>query len=125
MILYKDEVYRIQGAVFEVYRELGSGFLEAVYQEALEKELSQAGVPFEAQKRLAIEYKGIPLQQLYIADIVCYGKIILELKAVKKLDDNHLAQMLNYLKATGFKLGLLINFGTLNKAECKRVILDR
>ena len=122
-MLYADEVYQIQGAIFEVYKTLGSGFLEAVYQEALELELKQRNIPFESQKELTISYKGQELKQKYRADIVCYDKVVLELKAVKTLLAEHSAQLHNYLRATQMKLGLLVNFATMPKAELQRVIL--
>lgn len=120
--IYSDETYAIRGAVFEVYKQMGAGFLEAVYQECLELELSKRGIPFEAQKELNISYCGIPLKQIYRADVVCYGKIILELKAVKTLLPEHQAQLHNYLKATDFKLGLLINFSAPKGVEIKRIV---
>lgn len=95
----------------EVHKELGCGFLEAVYQEALAIEFRHQGIPFEQEKVLSIVYKDIELEKKYVADFVCYGKIILETKAVKELCDNHRAQIINYLKATKMKLGLLVNFG--------------
>lgn len=122
-ILYKDECYRIQGAVFEVYREMGSGFLEAVYQECMERELKEHGIPFVAQPELVLKYKGSVLKQKYQPDLICEGKIIIELKAVKKVAPEHQAQILNYLKATGLRLGLLINFGCHPKATVQRFIL--
>jgi GxxExxY protein len=122
-ILYKDEVYAIQGAVFEVYRELGCGFLEAVYQECLEKELNLRGIPFESQKELRLSYKGDVLNLTYIPDLVCYGSIIVELKALKVVEDIHRAQLFNYLKVTGLRLGLLANFGHYPKATVERIIL--
>jgi len=106
----------------EVHKELGSGFSEPVYQEALAIELSKQDVPFEKEKELSIIYKGIPLVKKYFADFICYDKIILELKALNKLTAEHEAQILNYLKATGIKLGLLINFGETS-LKSKRLIL--
>jgi GxxExxY protein len=122
-ILYKDEVYAIQGAVFDVYWELGCGFLEAVYQECLEKELKIRGIPFESQKELRLSYKGEVLNLTYKPDLVCFGKIIVELKAVKVVEDIHRAQLFNYLKATGLRLGLLVNFGHYPKATVERIIM--
>ena len=122
-LIYKDEVFAIQGAVFEVYRNLGTGFLENVYQEALEMELTSRGIPFRSQAEIEIRYKGTMLKQSYRADIVCYDKIILELKAVKMLQSEHEAQLQNYLKATGMRLGLLINFCHVPKVEIKRIAL--
>jgi GxxExxY protein len=121
-LLFKDEVYTIYGAAIEVHKELGAGFLEAVYQEALEIELQIRGIPFESQKSLPILYKGRLLKREYIADVVCYGKIIVELKSIKELSEKEEAQTLNYLKATGLRLGLLINFGSHGQLERKRLV---
>lgn len=120
-VLYPDECYAIQGAVFDVYREMGCGFLEAVYQECLEREFRLRQLPFEAQKELVLSYKGEQLAQTYKPDFICYGKIIVELKAVKEIAPEHKAQLLNYLKATGMELGLLVNFGAYPKAEIIRI----
>ena len=122
-IIYKEKSYAIQGAVFEVYREMGSGFLEAVYQECLEKEFTKREIPFTAQKKLRLMYKDEPLQQTYKPDFICHNKIIVELKAVKSIAPEHEAQVLNYLKATGMKLALLVNFGAYPKAIVKRFAL--
>lgn len=122
-ILFKKESYEIQGAIFEVYREMGCGFLESVYQECLEKELKRRGIPFVAQQELRLTYKGELLQQTYKPDLICYGQIIIELKAVKDIAPAHKAQVINYLKATGMKLGLLVNFGTYPKASITRLVL--
>jgi len=121
-LLYKDEVYMIIGAAMEVHTQLGCGFLEAVYQEALELEFREREIPFEAQKCLSLQYKGLELKKGYVVDMVAYGKIIIELKALERLTPIDEAQIINYLKATGFKLGLLINFGS-SKLEWKRRIL--
>jgi GxxExxY protein len=120
-LLFKQECYVIQGAVFDVYREMGCGFLEAVYQECLEKEFRIRQVPFEAQKELVLMYKNEKLVQTYKPDFICYEKIIVELKAVKEIASEHKAQLINYLKATGLELGLLINFGSYPKAEIIRI----
>ena len=120
-LIYKDESYRINGACFEVYKEKGCGFLEDVYQECLEIELAIQGIEFVAQYPLKLEYKGRPLRKKYIPDFVCFGKIIIEIKAVKKITDEHRAQLQNYLKATGYKLGLLINFGHYPKVQIERI----
>lgn len=122
-MLYKDECYAIQGAIFDVYREMGCGFLEAVYQECLEKELSKRNISFIAQQTLSLTYCGEPLQQSYKTDLVCFDKIIIELKAVKATTPQHEAQILNYLKATSMRLGLLVNFGAYPKATVKRFVL--
>ena len=122
-IIYKEESYKIQGAIFEVYKEMGSGFLEAVYQECLEKEMKLQHIPFISQPVLELNYKGEKLEQTYKPDLICYDKIIVELKAVKAISPNHKAQLLNYLKATNFKLGILVNFGAYPKAEIVRMVL--
>jgi GxxExxY protein len=102
-VLFREESYAIQGAVFDVYREMGSGFLEAVYQECLAIEFHRRHIPFEAQKSLSLAYKGEPLQQIYRADFVCYDAIVVELKVVKEIAAEHSAQVLNYLKATDLR----------------------
>jgi GxxExxY protein len=121
-LLYKDEVYAIVGAAMEVYNTLGPGFLEAVYQEAFEIEMTERGIPFESQQELLIFYKGRQLHKAYLADIIASGKIIVELKALGCLSSHEEAQLLNYLKATGLELGVLINFGAAGKLEWKRMI---
>ncbi|EIM64617.1 GxxExxY protein [Desulfobacter postgatei] len=122
-LIFEEETYLIRGAVFEVYKEMGCGFLEAVYQECLEVELSKRGIPFVAQKEIPLMYKGEPLHQIYKPDLICYNKIILELKAVKDISPEHKAQVINYLKATNLKLGLLINFGSHPKVQIERLAL--
>ncbi|MCG3150134.1 MAG: hypothetical protein PCFJNLEI_03612 [Verrucomicrobiae bacterium] len=122
-ILYKDESYRIMGACFEVYKEKSNGFVEPVYQECLEIEFASQGIPFAAQAELEIHYKGQPLKRRYIPDFLCFEKIIVEIKAVSKLTDEHRAQVINYLKATGLNLGLLVNFGHYPKVEYERIVL--
>ncbi len=109
--IYQKETYAIRGCIVAVAKELGNGYLEKVYQEALEIELIEAGIPYEREARLQIVYKGRTLKQEYIADFVCYDKIIVELKAVSELNEVHEAQVFNYLKTTGFDLALLVNFG--------------
>jgi GxxExxY protein len=121
-LLYGDESYLIRGAVFEVYREMGCGFLEAVYQECLQREFCKQGIQFVSQAELILFYKQEKLQQIYKADFICYGKIIVELKAAKELTNEHRAQLHNYLKATGISLGFLVNFGHYPKAIIERVI---
>ena len=122
-IIYKSESYKIQGAIFEVYKEMGNGFLEAVYQECLERELLKQKIPFVAQPLLKLMYKGETLQHTYKPDIICFDKIIVELKGVKSIRNEHHAQVLNYLKATKLRLGLIANFGAFPKAEIKRIVL--
>ena len=122
-LIFKEEVYAIMGAAMEVHRELGSGFLESVYQEALEVELARREIPFESHKPLKIVYKGQTLKKEFIADLICFGKIAVELKAQDSLSGKEEAQVLNYLKATGLKLGLVINFGSHPNLEWKRLVL--
>mgnify|MGYP001023607938 CR=1 FL=1 len=110
-LIYKVESYKIIGACIEVHKTLGCGFLEPVYQEALAIEFQKNSIPFEKEKILSIIYKDIELEKKYIADFICYDKIIVELKALSTLSSEHESQVLNYLKATGFKLGILVNFG--------------
>lgn len=124
-IVYKDESYAIVGALFEVYNEMGCGFLEPVYQECLEIELSNRGIPYVAQKPLELRYKGRQLKQLYIPDFVCYENIIIELKSLSELTDKCRAQVHNYLKATGLRLGLLANFGAHPKLVYERIVRGR
>ena len=124
-LLCKDEVYAVVGAAMEVYNELGAGFLEPVYQEALEIELTERGVPFEAQKELRIRYKGRLLKKTYQVDMIVFGKVIVELKALDHLTSREESQVLNYLNATGLEVGLLINFGAEGKLEWKRLVKSR
>ncbi|MBI2439747.1 MAG: GxxExxY protein [Lentisphaerae bacterium] len=119
-IIYREESYQIVGACFEVYKEKGNGFLEAVYQECLGKEFKLQGIDFREKPRLQIDYKGQVLEQYYEPDFLCLGKIIVEIKAVKNVSDEHRAQLINYLKATGLRLGLLVNFGHYPKIEHER-----
>ena len=111
-LFYQDESYNIRGALFSVYNELGCGFLERVYQDALEVEFRLRNIHYEREKLIQVMYKG--LGEPYRADFVCYGKIIVELKSVSKILDVHRAQIINYLKATKMKLGFLVNFGEEN-----------
>lgn len=120
----KDErTYKIIGAAMEVHRELGSGFLEAVYQEALGREFELQGVPNAAQHMIKIWYKGNPLDKKYQPDYVCYEEVIVEIKATSALTSLDEAQLINYLKATGLKVGLLINFGA-RSLEYKRLVFN-
>jgi len=118
-MIFAEECHGIRGAVFAVYSALGSGFAEDVYQEALEWELAQRAIPFEAHPRVRIHYKNHLLDKVYVPDLTCHGKIIVELKAVKTLSPEHEAQMVNYLRATRMELGLLVNFGAYPRAEIK------
>jgi len=122
-LLYKEEAYAIVGAAMEVYNQLGNGFLEAVYQEALSVEFGFRGIPFTEQQFLQISYKQQPLKQHYLADYLAYDKIIVEIKAIRQLGANEDAQVLNYLKATGFRLGILLNFGASHRLQWRRLVL--
>jgi GxxExxY protein len=122
-LLYRQEVYGIVGAAIEVHRELGPGFLEGVYHEALEIELGVQAIPFESGRHLPILYKGKLLATDYIADLACFNQIIVELKALDRLSGREEAQVLNYLKATDLRVGLLINFGSTSRLEWKRYVL--
>ena len=119
-LILEEETYQILGACFEVYREKGSGFLEAVYQECLELEFGLRGIPAKALVPLPLAYKERPLKKGYEADFVCYEKVLVEIKAVSQLTDEHRAQVLNYLNATGLKVGLLVNFGHFPLVEHER-----
>lgn len=121
-ILYKEEVFQIVGGCFAVYNEKGHGFLEPVYQDCMEIELDHLGIPFDSQRELLLSYRGKPLRRTYIPDLVCYDNIIVELKAVRELADEHRAQVLNYLKATGLQLGLLVNFGHHPGLQWERIV---
>jgi GxxExxY protein len=120
-IICKTESYAIVGACFEVYNEKGCGFLEPVYQECLGIEVEYRRIPAIPKPSLTLSYRGRVLSQTYEPDYVCFGKIIVELKAVSALTDEHRAQLLNYLHATGFELGLLVNFGHYPKLEYERI----
>ena len=122
-IIFKEESYRIIGACFEVYKEMGCGFLEPVYQECLEIELTLQSIDFKSQAELKLSYKGRLLSSKYIPDFVLFDKIVVEIKAAKELTDAHRAQVHNYLKATGYRLGLLVNFGHFPKLEYERIVL--
>ena len=119
-LIYEEETFAIRGAVFEVYKTLGDGYLEEVYQNALEEELKLRGIPFVAKKELHIMYKGRDCG-LYEPDFICFDKIIAELKAVETLHPKHSAQLMNYLRATGHKLGLLVNFCAYPKVDIRRI----
>ena len=121
-IVYKEESYKIMGACFEVYKEKGCGFVEPVYQECLAIEFQLQGILFVPQKELTLTYKDHLLESKYKPDFICWDKIIVELKAVSQLADEHRAQVHNYLKATGYKLGLLVNFGYYPKLEYERIV---
>ncbi|MCC5815204.1 MAG: GxxExxY protein [Leptospira sp.] len=122
-LIYKDEVYMIQGCIFEVYKYFGNGLLESVYHEALEREFGIQNVPFKSQESIEIFYKDKKLTQTYRPDFICYGEIIVEIKAIKRITDEHRAQILNYLHLCKKRLGLLVNFGSYPKVEIERKIL--
>ena len=120
-LIYKEECYAIIGGCFNVYKDKGCGFLEPVYQECVEIELAHQNIPFAAKPKLPLSYRSQALKQHYEPDFICHGKIILELKAVTLLADEHRAQVINYLKATGYKLGLLVNFGHYPRLDWERL----
>lgn len=122
-LLYAEETFRIRGAIFEVHGTLGCGFLEAVYQESLALEFESRGIPYVGLRPLELRYKGRLLRQRYTPDFVCFGKIIIELKAVRDLAPEHRAQLVHYLRATGLSVGLLANFGSPS-ARIERVVLE-
>ncbi len=124
-LLYRDEAYQIVGAAMEVYNTLKHGFLEAVYQESFAWEMKHRGIPFQELRAIHLRYKGVQLRQTYVADFLAYDKIIIEIKAIKRLTPVEEAQLLNYLKATRLELGLLINFGNPYKLEWSRKVLSR
>jgi GxxExxY protein len=123
-LLFKDEVYAIVGAAMEVHREKGFGFSEPVYQECMEFELADRGISAIAQKEMPISYKGRRLKKTHISDFVAFGKIIVELKALDRLTKREEAQVINYLKASGFEVAVLINFGAPS-LEWKRIVLTK
>ena len=122
-IICKEEAYAVQGACFEVYKTLGAGFLEAVYQEALAREFELRKLPYREQPELKLQYKDLTLRQTYKPDFVCFDKVIVEIKAVSNLIPEHEAQICNYLKMANLRLGLLVNFGHHPKLEMKRFAL--
>ena len=124
MLKLEHESYVIRGALFEVYREMGCGFLEAVYQECLAREFARQGIPFMSQPELLLRYKGELLLQTYRPDFVCFDCIIVELKAVKELTNDHRAQLHNYLKAAGLELGLLVNFAHHPGVKIERIVRE-
>lgn len=121
-LVFPDESYQIVGACFAVYNEVGPGFTESVYQECLELELSARGIPFICQRRLKLFYKGVELRQYFVPDIFCFDRIIVEIKAAYELCGDHRAQVHNYLKATGARLGMLVNFGHPSRLEYERIV---
>ncbi|CAM2803259.1 GxxExxY protein [Rariglobus hedericola] len=121
--VFEQEGYDFMAACFEVYNQLGHGFLEEVYQESLELELTERAIPFTAQARLQLFYKGRPLRKYYEADLIVIGEIVVEIKAVKTLLPEHEAQLINYLRATKKRVGYIVNFGAQPSLEWKRRIL--
>jgi len=122
-LLLKDQVYAVVGAAMEVSNELGTGFLEAIYQEALEIELGSRSIPFISQVPVDIVYKGRRLSKQYLPDLVCFDQVIVEIKAIKRLTSIEEAQLLNYLKATGMQVGILLNFGS-SRLDWKRMVIS-
>ena len=122
-LLFKEEVYDVVGCAMTVYNELKAGYLEAVYQEALEIVMRKKGIEFESQKPVVIYFQGEPLKKKYYADLIVDDKILIELKAKKKLEREDEAQLLNYLRGTQMKVGLLMNFGNTRKLEWRRYLL--
>ncbi|MGJ8634943.1 MAG: GxxExxY protein [Luteolibacter sp.] len=122
-LLLEEETYSILGACFEVYKEKGCGFLEDVYQECLEIEFEIRNIPFVSRAPLSLKYKGRELRKSYEPDFICFDKVILEIKAARSSEDSHRAQLMNYLKATGMKVGLLVNFGHYPKIQHERFAL--
>lgn len=122
-LLLKDEVYALVGAAMRVYNELGPGFLEAVYQEAFEIECADANIPFKPQEEIQIGYKGRMLKKRYIADGLGFGEVVVEFKVCDEFSNIELAQLINYLKATGKRVGLLISFGNAQELKWKRVVV--
>ena len=121
-LIFKKECYQIIGACFEVYTDKGCGFLEPVFQECLELEFALQGLPAQAQVPISLQYKGRPWRTHYVADFICFEKVVVELKAVSALADEHRAQIQNYFAATGYRLGLLVNFGHFPKLEWERFV---
>ncbi len=121
-LIFEEESYLIRGAVFEVYKEMGCGFLEAIYQECLLREFQLRGIPYVRHPQLEVAYKGDPLPLTYVPDFICYDTIILELKSVKTLAPEHIAQLMNYLKITNKNLGFLINFGSHPQVHIERIV---
>ncbi|MCW5961408.1 MAG: GxxExxY protein [Pyrinomonadaceae bacterium] len=120
-LIYEQETYKILGACFEVYKQKGSGFTEAVYQECLAIEFEMQNIPFIAQAKIQLDYKGRVLEQFFVPDFICFNKIIVEIKALTQIIDLNKSQTLNYLNATNFDLALLVNFGHCPKLEHKRI----
>ncbi len=123
MLHLETETFELRGAIFEVSRVMGHGFLEAVYQECLVLEFERRGIPFKVSQALTLSYKGVPLRHTYVPDFICYDQIIVELKALREVAPEHRSQVLNYLKATKLKLGFLVNFGCAPMARIERLVM--
>ena len=121
-LVYAEESYALRGAVFEVYKTLGNGYLEEVYQNALEEELRLRRIPFAAKKELHVRYKGRDCG-LYEPDFICFDRIIIEIKSVEEIHPKHEAQLVNYLRMTGFRLGLLVNFSAYPRVDIRRRVV--
>jgi GxxExxY protein len=121
-LLLKDEVYQIVGAAIDVYNELKSGFLESVYQAAMELELSLRKIPFKRQCPLTLLYKGIALKKQFVADLICFDQVLVEIKAIETTGKREQAQVINYLRSTGLRVGLLINFGDPGQLDWTRLV---
>jgi len=121
-ILLKAEVFRIMGACFEVYNQMGFGLSETIYQDCIELELTKQGIPFISQQPIILDYKGHRLPHHFIPDLVCFGKILIELKSVKTIADEHRAQLINYLRISQMQVGVLVNFGAFPKLEWERLV---
>jgi len=122
---FQQRGYDFMSAAFEVYNEKGSGFLEEVYHECLERELTSRKIPWSSKPTLLIYYKGSPLTRFYTPDLIVFTEIVVELKAAKALTSEHEAQLINYLRATRKRVGYLLNFGSFPKLEWKRFVVDR
>ena len=121
-VLFSEECFEIQGVIFDLFKEIGPGFAEPIYQECLEIEFLLKNIPFDSQVELRMLYKGKPLKQYFKVDFVCYDKIIIEIKAVSELTDIHRSQLINYLKISKLKLGLLVNFCSYPKVTIERFL---
>lgn len=119
-LIFQSETFRIRNACFEVYKEKGCGFTEPIYQECLEMEMVLQDLPYDPQRHIPLVYKARKLRNTFVPDLICFDKIIVELKAVSKLADEHRSQVINYLKATNFRLGLLVNFGAHGGVQIER-----
>lgn len=122
-LIHAEETYAVVGAAMEVYYNLGTGFLEPVYQQALAIELDRRDIPFVTQRRFKIDYKGVPLEKEYVADFLCFDKIIVEIKALNQLSTIEWSQVINYLKVSHMRVGLLFNFGSVGRLEWRKFVI--